>query len=387
MKITHIILADYFADNHSYQENLLPKYHKLAGHDVTIIAGPENMNAEGHFYDMESPTTYINEYGIPVYRLSYRKPKKIYKRMKRFVGLKDKLHELHPDILFIHMLQFLDADVVTSYARERLDLTIYVDNHADFGNSGRNWLSRKILHGVIWKRTAHILEPYVRKFYGVLPARVNFLTDVYGLPQEKCELLVLGADNELIDKAAKKEVREEIRTKYGIPIRDTLIITGGKINRYRPETLNLMKAVIQLNRPDVKLLVFGNVAEDLQKEFNELIKNPCIVFIGWIQSKDTYPLFASSDLIVFPGLHSVMWEQAVAQGKPCVFKKLEGFDHVDLGGNALFLNSSSEEEIQTLISDLIDHPEAIVKMKQVAINKGMKTFSYSEIAKRSIMEV
>jgi len=86
-------------------------------------------------------------------------------------------------------------------------------------------------------------------------------------------------------------------------------------------------------------------------------------------------------LVIFAGLHSVLWEQAVGQGRPCIFKSLPGFTHVDLGGNCKFLNVSSKEEIETTIQDCIsDYPQ----MLKVAQEKGLKTFSYAEIAKKAL---
>ena len=37
MKIIHCCLAAFYIDNFSYQENILPKIHKLQGNDVFII--------------------------------------------------------------------------------------------------------------------------------------------------------------------------------------------------------------------------------------------------------------------------------------------------------------------------------------------------------------
>ena len=38
MKIMHLMLSSFYIDNYSYQENLLPKYHKKLGYEVEIVA-------------------------------------------------------------------------------------------------------------------------------------------------------------------------------------------------------------------------------------------------------------------------------------------------------------------------------------------------------------
>ena len=93
---------------------------------------------------------------------------------------------------------------------------------------------------------------------------------------------------------------------------------------------------------------------------------------------------AAADLVVFPGLHSVMWEQAVALGVPCIFRDIDGFHHVDLGGNALFLKDVSSKSLQKEIEKLSLDTSLHESMREIAESKGMKAFSYLSIAKRSI---
>jgi hypothetical protein len=94
--------------------------------------------------------------------------------------------------------------------------------------------------------------------------------------------------------------------------------------------------------------------------------------------------FLASDLGVFPGRHSVLWEQAIATGLPCVFKEWKGTKHVDLGGNCKFLYNDQRDEIKKVIKEIINNEDIYNEMKQVAEDKGIEIFSYSRIAKKSI---
>src|SRR5690606_17293733 len=100
-----------------------------------------------------------------------------------------------------------------------------------------------------------------------------------------------------------------------------------------------------------------------------------IKYIGWIDSNDSYNYFAASDLGVFPGRHSVLWEQAVGSGLPCIFKYWEGTTHVDLGGNCIFLYKDTVSEIKASIEKVIN-TKSYRKMKLIAEEKGMVEFSY-----------
>ena len=107
-------------------------------------------------------------------------------------------------------------------------------------------------------------------------------------------------------------------------------------------------------------------------------------YIGWVESKDSYAYFAAADLVVFPGRHSVFWEQVAAQGIPMLVKSWDGTHHVDLGGNVRFLYEDSVAEIQGELERLLEDPERLAQMKRVAVEKGMRTFSYNDISQRAI---
>jgi len=261
---------------------------------------------------------------------------------------------------------------------------VYVDNHGDFSNSATNWFSRNILHKIIWRHCAHKIEPYAKKFYGVLPVRVDFLRNVYKLPHDKCELLVMGADDSEVEAADKPEIRKEIRSQYGLKDDDFVIMTGGKIDAFKTQTLLLMEAVQKIDREDVKLIVFGSVTQELKEKVNALADGKKVQYIGWVQAKDSYKYFAAADLMVFPGRHSVFWEQVVAQGRPMLCKEWPGTTHVNVNGNVRFLTQDSTEEIRTEIEKLLD-PQEYQKMYDLA-QKARSEFLYSDIARRSIEE-
>ena len=382
MKIIHICLGCFYPDGFSYQENMLPKFHKQQGYDVEVIASLLTFDKDGKSAFYPEAKIYLNEYGIQVTRLDYKKPKKLYRVLRRFDGFRAALEKARPDIIFVHGCQFSDIDIIAQYAQKHR-VTIYVDNHADFSNSARNWLSRTVLHGILWKHCAHVILPYTEKFYGVLPVRVDFLKNVYKIPASKCELLVMGADDDLVKAADRPEIKGAIRKKYGIADDDFLVMTGGKIDQWKTQTLLLMEAVKKIDGK-IKLIVFGSVTPELREKVNELLEGRKIQFIGWISSKDSYQLFASSDLFVFPGRHSVFWEQVAAQGVPMLCKDWPGTHHVDLGGNVKFLENDSVDEIKEKIQALMADHALYDDMKTVAREKGMKEFSYDKIAKRAI---
>lgn len=381
MKILHLMLGCFYIDNYSYQENYLPKHHKLMGHEVEIVASLVTFDENGKSALLPRADKYVNEYGIPVTRLDY-KSGKLAKRLRRYVGLMEELERIAPELIFIHGVQFLDIGVVAKYLKSHPDVKVFADNHSDFSNSARNWVSKNILHRVVWRRCAQKINPYVTRFYGVLPARVDFLINEYRLPANKVELLVMGADDESVENAAAPEIREAIRKQYGLGEKDFVIMTGGKIDAFKTQTLLLMEAVTKIDRPDVKLIVFGSVTPELKDKVEALVDGKKVQYVGWVQAKDSYRYFAAADLVVFPGRHSVFWEQVAAQGVPLLVKHWDGTTHVDHGGNVRFLTKDSAEEIRAEIERLFEG-NTYTEMKDCA-TIAADHFKYSKIAKRSI---
>ncbi len=382
MKILHLMLACFYIDNYSYQENLLPKYHKKQGHEVEIVASLFTFDENGNGKWLPKADKYINEHGIPVTRLDFKNGK-AEKMLRRYIGLEKELERFSPDIIFIHGVQFCDIDVVVKYLKKHKNVRVYADNHADFSNSAKSFVSRYIQHRIIWRRCAKAINPFVTKFYGVLPARVDFLVNEYKLPKEKVELLVMGSDDEDVIEAAKEESVKAIRENYGIADDDFLIMYGGKTDNYKKQTLLLMDAVNAIDNPKLKLIAFGSVIPELKEEIEKRCSDR-VQYIGWVLAKDSYKYYAAANLACFPGRHSVFWEQVAGQGIPLLVKKWDGTTHVDCGGNVKFLTQDTTEEIKTAIEEILsgDNYEKMLASAQ----KASSTFMYSDIAKRSISE-
>ena len=120
-------------------------------------------------------------------------------------------------------------------------------------------------------------------------------------------------------------------------------------------------------------------------DFFSTINNTNIKNLGWINADDAYGYFLASDFAVFPGTHSVLWEQACASGIPAMFKDWDGgFNHVDVGGNCILLKNISKESLKQEMLKVIEQKEVYESLKEIAMSKARLEFSYIEIAKRSI---
>ena len=382
MKIVHVCLCGPVTDGWSYQDNLLPKYHKILGNDVTVITSKWVWGNDGNLFYFDK-TNYLNDDNVKMIRLNTKRKKVFAAKFKRYEALQKALETEKPDVLFIHGCQFLDIKVVVNYLKQHLKISTYVDNHADFNNSATNWLSKNILHKFIWKKYAQSILPYTKKFWAITPDSKRFLLKLYAVPDHKIDFLFLGADIPSVSKEEKDSIRKAIRKKHDIPENNVVLITGGKIDRLKQTNL-LLDAVKKIENPKLNVIVFGTISEDmrgiLDRKFSD---DNRIRYIGWLDSSKITDYYWASDIAVFPGSQSVVWQQAIASGLPCIFKRWYGIEYLDLGGNCLFLENDDVNELSEKIQILLNN-NTRKKMANISNTKGVEVFSYQNIAKKSI---
>ena len=380
MKIVHICLAASYVEGFGYQENILTQLHAQMGYQVTVLTNDKTFNSKYEQTKREKKD-YVNDFGICVKTLEKDTRHWIY-RYGMYNGVFEELEKVEPDIIFVHGGQFYSLKRVIEYCKKR-SVKLYIDQHGDYYNMPVNTWKEKLVHHHIhghWMRKA---IPYTEKFWGVTPWRCQYLHEVYHIPENKISLLVMGGDDRYMHFDRMPELRSKVRDQLQLNEDDFIVITGGKIDSTKNIHL-LMQAIIELNLDNLKLIVFGQPNDEMSPIIEDLSKDTHIRNIGWLDSTKVYDYFLASDLAVFPGTHSVLWEQACACGIPGVFKRWEGMQHVNVGGNALFLDECSKAEISACIKSITQDKEKYRRMKEVATQRCVKEFSYERIAKRAI---
>lgn len=380
MNILHIAPNATYNDYWGYQDNLLPKYHKKMGHDVTIIV-PNYIFEDGKPVIVDEDDYNLKD-GVRVIRRAYKKYKHpIITYYFSYIPIYDLLQEIKPDFIFFHGLVSLSIKDVIKYKKRNI-CTIVEDNHLDY-NIGPNPTSiKQNLVRLYYRLLNRYSIRYVEKVYGVTPWRKQYAEDYYGIPSNKTDVLIMGADDEKINFQEKEKIRAYLRDKYDIKETDFLIVTGGKIDKNKGVEV-LAEACLNIGEP-VKLIIFGNILDDIRESINAILsKASNIINVGWIDADKVYDYFFAADLVFFPGQHSVLWEQACAAKVPCVFKRWDGMEHVDNGGNCSFIEDVTAENVMNLIRSLL-HSEDYYEMKKNAESEATDIFLYSVIAEKSL---
>jgi 1,2-diacylglycerol 3-alpha-glucosyltransferase len=319
MKI--LMLCEFYNETLEYQENLLVKYYRKYGHEVTVITSTYEsvFDYYNNIHDNKLPQKIFYDFGAKIIKLPFKF--NILGKLKKYVSIKSIVEEEQPDLLYVHdimpnMFEMLD------YKKKNPHVKMIMDYHADYSNSANGWISLNILHKVIRKKV--YLDPiknHIERFYPIIPGSLKFLNEVYNILPSEMEILPLGADIDLVAEIRNSNTRETLRLKHNIKPTDKVIITGGKFNPAR-QTEIVIEAFKELNDENLHLLIIGDADNKNQEYKNQLlelsknIKN--IVFLGWLNNRGVYEYFATSDLAVFPASQSIIWQQAIASGLPLI---------------------------------------------------------------------
>lgn len=384
MNIVHISSMAPYNDGWGFQENLLPKYHAKLGHKVTLVV-PNKIHEGGKVAFCETGR-FTSVGGFEVIRLPYKEyPLAQLTHIFWKLDVTELLWELDADVIFCHGLVSRTVLDIIKYMRMRKKqgrkCTLIQDNHLDYNiGTDPKTVKEKLLRGY-YRLMNRRTQRYALKVYGVTPWRKQYAEEYYKISPEKTDVLIMGADDEMIDFSERDNIRREIRGRYAVADGDFLVVTGGKIDEKKKIHV-LMEALG--GKEKIKLLVFGNVSDDMKDAYDELLRRfDNIISIGWIESGKVYDYFFAADLVCFPGQHSVLWEQACASKVPCLFARWPGMDHVDNGGNSDFADEISAESLARKIDELC-FTEKYKKMKSVAASAATDVYLYSKIAERSL---
>lgn len=379
MKIVHICLNAY-TDGWGYQENLLSQYQMKEGHEVTIIASITHLapflieqeineiRSRGCEYVFNGIKTYRLKTSIQTTNLSVHNP-----------GLFRILNNIKPDIIFHHDCCPPSLIKVVLYKVFHSKVKIVVDNHADIINQSPNKVWNFVYNRIIVKLGLKLITPFVTKYYGVTPARCDYLKSPFGVPEKKISLLPIGGDTDLVDSI--KESKVELRRKYRLPVDGRIIVSGGKmgIDKGTDSLINAFKSLREGNS-ELSLVLFGKFS-DIETE--KLAKESEGVFVeGWCDRQKTIELLKLADVACWPIHHTTLIEDALACATPLVLRKTGNTIHT-VDGNGILIENGTEKELYNAIS-IILHAGLYNNFKNSA-EKMREKFGYHNISKQ-IME-
>lgn len=370
MKI--LIMCDIFDEGIGSQENILAKYFRKHGHQVSIVTSTFESVFDyiADRYVSHAPPKIFFIEDLKVIRLPYKL--NLLNKVRSFDNAFEVISNEKPDMIFI-MDIMPDLISAVKFKKENINTRIVMDYHADYSNSGKNWLSRKVLHGMIRKSILRYGMSYIDAIYPVTPGSADFLNDIYGVPRQRMELLPLGADMDIGKDIARRREGRELRARLGIAPDATVILSGGKFSRLKRTEL-LIAAVRQMPDLAVELVIVGaaNIGEE---EYAATMMRAAqgdsrIRFVGWLDNPDLFRFMDMADLAVFPASQSSLWVQAVSMGLPLVVGNTGGQDtsYMNAYDNIIELprDEIHVDRLKEVIAQLVADPGRLAEMAEGA---------------------
>lgn len=381
MKVLNICLLAPFTEGYSYQDNLLSEYQHKLGNDVTVLTTTRQRDSNGRVIKGE-PCDRILDNGVRLIRI--QAGNKLQDFFGYYPGILRIIENVSPDLIFIHGLCQFTPHFVIKYKKKNSNVILKADSHQDrqicrttgFPFSQMIWF---------WKRCWKHWIKYFDRIYGTTSWRKDFAIEFYGIPERKTDILLLGVDTDNMTPD-KDNVRLEIRKNLNINENTFVYIHGGKMNSAK-KTIEILEAFSEINIPGIRLILFGSVGEDIKSVFNSLISHDeRILYLGYIESKDVHKYYYASDFCLFPGNHSVLWEESIGCGLPGLFKDYGSYSHTNICGNSISIPSdATENDIRQVMTNVLNDKTFYSMLKNNAI-KASKKLSYYDIARKSIIE-
>jgi 1,2-diacylglycerol 3-alpha-glucosyltransferase len=376
MKILHACLSNYYVDDMGYQENMLVRQNVKDGHDVLVIASTENLDPENHLHYLR-PGEYEGTDGALIVRLPYRMfPKAIARKIRSYVGLRDRITAFAPDVIFFHGLASWDLQIVSDYAALH-HVPLFADTHSDYNNSGRSDLSRNILHGIFYRRAVQKSLPTLEKVLCVSIDTMHFAKDIYGVPDDKLEFFPLGgklAQQEEIDDA-----RAHLISAHGLSENHKIFVQSGKFGPAKRLT-NTLHSFAAVPDPDMVLFLAGQIDLSIKADVLPLIRSDTRVrLLGWQSPDELYRLLCAADVYVQPGSQSATMQQALCCGCAIVLDDVESHKPYLSNNGFLITGTQAFSNIFQYISDgSID----LEQMKAASQELAQDFLDYSKLALR-----
>lgn len=359
---------------------MISNQNKKDGNDVLVVASTETfINNKEIGYTQ--PGEYVNGSGIRIIRLPYKKylPHKLMCKIRVYPRVYKILDEERPDVILFHGPQSKELLTVARYKKNNPSIKLYVDNHADEGNSAKGIISRNLLHKCYYRSILQKSLPFIDKLFYVTYDRKIFLEKYYGVPQEKMEFLPLGGT--VVHSQERNDFRYNKRKELGFTEDDFVFVHAGKMDKLK-KTKEILENFIMVSDTRLKLIIIGSFTDEVRDEVMPLIlTDKRIKYLGWKTADELTQYFCASDLYIQPGTHTVLMEHATCCSLPVIVANLESYRFLlEDSKHAWIINKT--DEMKDIFNMVSENPLILKNMSKDAYTFAKEVLDYKKIAAR-----
>lgn len=383
MNISIINLSSPYNSNWSYIENLLPIYLNPSSNNITLFANHLQYTMDNKINFVKSELVMNNNH-VEVIKIRFLFTNSRFfnffnSRIRIYTcDLNKTVEEKKPDLIIVIGLNFLNLSTLLRHLKKKNPrLKIFFYSGATDLNSAGSFLSKYILHRKLYRGMIKSTLKLVDKVYLGSERALNFFENNYSTLSDY-RITHLGVD-EIAIKESLLISKVELRKKWNFKSSDFIIIFGGKIVKEK-NLQNLIDGFLMYENPNSKLIIFGEISKEVLADVESKINvHNCVEFLGWQEPRKIYELLNISDLAVFSGSKSSLWEVVVALGVPLIAKRWHGYEYLDFGGNVKWIGNNDPKSIYSAILELSDE-KTLNSMRLIANSNGIEKLSYASFA-------
>lgn len=381
MKLLILTTGNSFTPSMLYKENYLIKAALERGHTVTVFAN-QFTYIKGK-EKKQSKTERISEYELKRFPYKNLIVPIITDKFRKVEGLEDSIISARPDLLFVNCAQVYNVKNLKKIKDALPSIKIVMDFSTKYLNSAGNWLSKNVLHRVVYRNWIQNALPYVDKVFYISAESRDFAHEMYGIPLDIMEHNNLPG--ETIPKGMKVVYREEIRKKLHLN-EEILLLYSGKI--YPDKKVDqLARAFAQVKSTKLKLLIIGAYTcdDDYKNEVVSIIKSDeRIIFMDFVSGDELTKFVSACDLYIQPGSISQTCQTAVCCGTPLCFNDIPTHREI-FNGNGFF--ADSEGDLKNVIQSVADNPNLLVEMSDLSYKIAYEELDYKIIYQKILSTV
>ena len=381
MKLLILTTGNSFTSSMLYKENYLIKAAIERGHDVVVFA-----NQYSYVDGKECKVVFTEQTeGYSLRRFPYRTliNGTITKKIRRVDGLESFIIEERPNLIFVNCAQVYNVKNLGKVKKALPNVKIVMDFSTKYLNSAHNWLSKNILHKVIYKKWIQDALPYTDRVFYISAESKDFAQEMYGISPDVMEHNNLPGET----------IPEEVKYRYRKDIRDRMNLTNEKLFMYSGKIYpdkkidSLARAFSKVKDKSLRLLIIGSYtcSEEYESEVSSLINaDSRIIFMNFVSGEELTKYVCACDLYIQPGSISQTCQTAVCCGTPLCFTDIPTHREI-FNGNGFF--ADTEDELLQVIKEASSHPELLVKMSHLSYIMADEELDYKIVYSKILKSV
>lgn len=377
MRVAFVCVGSPFTPTMLYKENLFIRAAVESGHEVLVVASDRSY-LSGELHRSNGPTTTTEEgYVLVRYPAPRGIPRRVNEKLRVFPQMLDDLLSFDPQLVYFNVPQIHGLRYVKKLRERNSKIRVVCHYSTTFDNSGAGVVSRRLLHGVIYRRWIARAGPHIDSSYYISPESEQFLTDVYRLPAEELELIPLPG--QVLNPVVRANCRVQFRQAHGIPEDEIVFLHSGKMNKQK-ETLALLRLFSDTSATSARLLLAGSLSTEIKDEAERLIlEDGRVTHLGFLDGAQLTHALCAADLYLQPGSASQTAQTALCCGTPVVTRDLPIYRELITSGGVLI---QSRAELRSVMNDALAHPDYLQRLSAEAHALAADRLDYQALFKQ-----